>query len=300
MPSFAIVRACGAQIANRMSFVDVFPVEPGDRDDARARALAHGRPRSPASAACASSGTSAAAAPRASACSTKSAPPPTATNRSPSAMRRESICTPVTASAHGRATTPAERLDDVELDAGSRRAPRARPARSSNGTLRPASSISVSAPLPAITTTSPGRASASAVSIAARRSSTISSRPAATSAAIAAGSSERGLSVVTIARSASCGGDLVPSAAASRGRGRRRRRRRRSAPLAELARGAQHVLERVGRVRVVDDHRERLPRVDRLEPARERRRAPRCPRGSRPRRRRARAPPRSRRARSRG
>ena len=69
-----------------------------------------------ASAACASSGTSAAAAPRASACSTKSAPPPTATNRSPSAMRRESICRPVTASAHGRAIRRPSGSSDVELE----------------------------------------------------------------------------------------------------------------------------------------------------------------------------------------
>jgi hypothetical protein len=33
----------------------------------------------------------------------------------------------------------------------------------------------------------------------------------------------------------------------------------------ELARGREHVLERVGRVRVVDEHRERLPLVDGLE-----------------------------------
>ena len=57
------------------------------------------------------------------------------------------------------------------------------------------------------------------------------------------------------------------------------------APGVELARGREHVLERVGRVRVVDDDRERLPLVDgleatgdaveRLEPAGDRARA-RC------------------------
>ena len=35
----------------------------------------------------------------------KSAPPPTATKRSPSSIRRESICIPVTSSAHGRAVS---------------------------------------------------------------------------------------------------------------------------------------------------------------------------------------------------
>ena len=62
--------------------------------------------------------------------------------------------------------------------------------------------------------------------------------PSATSAAIAAGSSERGLSVVTIARSASAPRRRAPSAAASRGRGRRRRRRRRSAGRRARARRA--------------------------------------------------------------
>ena len=38
---------------------------------------------------------------------------------------------------------------------------------------------------------------------------------------------------------------------------------------AELARRLQHDVERVRRVRVVDDHRERLPLVDRLEPPRD-------------------------------
>src|SRR3954452_5068493 len=40
------------------------------------------------------------------------------------------------------------------------------------------------------------------------------------------------------------------------------------APARERARGAQHVVERVGRVGVVDEHRERLALVDRLEAAR--------------------------------
>src|SRR5262245_41449592 len=54
---------------------------------------------------------------------------------------------------------PAERLDEAQLDRDHVSAPRAT-SRSSNGMRRSASSISVSAPLPAITTTSPARASA--------------------------------------------------------------------------------------------------------------------------------------------
>ena len=38
---------------------------------------------------------------------------------------------------------------------------------------------------------------------------------------------------------------------------------------AQLARGVEHVLERARLVRVVDEHRERLALVDRLEPARD-------------------------------
>src|SRR5438046_539146 len=76
--------------------------------------------------------------------------------------------------------------------------------RSSNGMVRSANSWPCSCPLPAITTTSPAAADSIARSIAARRSSSTStSRPSATSAAMAAGSSLRGLSDVTIATSAS-------------------------------------------------------------------------------------------------
>ena len=55
---------------------------------------------------------------------------------------------------------------------------------------------------------------------------------------IASGSSERGLSLVTITTSASCARP-APSAAACRGRGRRRRRRRRSARPSPSARAAR-------------------------------------------------------------
>ena len=65
--SAAMVRACGEQIAARMSFVDVLPIEPVI---ATKRALLRWRtaPASAASAANGSSGTSVAAAPRANAC----------------------------------------------------------------------------------------------------------------------------------------------------------------------------------------------------------------------------------------
>src|SRR4029077_7789839 len=82
------------------------------------------------------------------------------------------------------------------------------PSRSSKGIfLPPSNPCPCSWPLPAITPVSPGRARPSASAIAAWRStSTISSAspsraPAATSATIASGSSERGLSEVTTARS---------------------------------------------------------------------------------------------------
>ena len=83
---------------------------------------------------------------------------------------------------------------------------------------------------------------------------------------IASGSSERGLSLVTIATSASSDGDpaheraLAAVAVAAAAEDAEHARRG-----AMLARGAQDVLQRVGRVRVVDDDREVLALVDRLE-----------------------------------
>ena len=85
---------------------------------------------------------------------------------------------------------------------------------------------------------------------------------------IACGSSLRGLSEVTIATSASSEAmpahqrTLAAVAVAARADDAD------DAPARELARGTQHVLERVGLVRVVDDHRERLPLLHGLEPAR--------------------------------
>ena len=103
-PSAATVFACGRHIAARMSFVDVLPVEPvmpTTRAELRPR-TALPRAAIPANA---SSGTSVAAAPRANACRVKSSPPSTAKKRSPSSMRRESTCTPVTSSAQGAASS---------------------------------------------------------------------------------------------------------------------------------------------------------------------------------------------------
>src|SRR2546423_124270 len=99
-PSLAIVLADGAQRAASRSLVEVLPIEPvipTTRAEARSRTA---RPIAP-SVENASSGTSVAAAPRAKACLRKSAPRPTATKRSPSAIRRESTWTPVTSEAQG-------------------------------------------------------------------------------------------------------------------------------------------------------------------------------------------------------
>ncbi len=89
-----------------MSFVDVLPVEPVT---ATTRACERSRTARPSAAiaACSFSGTSAAAAPFASASSTKSTPPRTATNRSPGRIRRESISRPVASVAPGQNLQPA-------------------------------------------------------------------------------------------------------------------------------------------------------------------------------------------------
>ena len=151
--------------------------------------------------------------------------------------------------------------------------------RSSNGILRPSSnSWPCSWPLPAITTRSPGarpaeRGGDRARGGRARRrrfAAVRSATPSSIWAMIASGSSERGLSEVTTGRSESSRAGPRPSAAASADRDRRRSRRRRSAsPSVSLRGRAEHVLERVGRVGVVDEHAEVLALVDRLHPARD-------------------------------
>ena len=142
--------------------------------------------------------------------------------------------------------------------------------------------------------------------IAARRSGSTSTSappspiPARISAMIASGSSERGLSEVTTARSASRSAIAPISGRLSRSRSppqpKTQIRRR---PAGDLARRDEHVLERVGRVRVVDEDGERLALVDRLEAARHPLGARRAPRPRRRARSRARRRRRSRRARSR-
>ena len=108
-PSAATTFACGAQSAARMSFVDVFPVEPVIPTTI---ALLREQTAAPiaASAPNSSAGWSTAAAPRANACLAKSPPPPTATNRSPSSTRLESTCIPVASSVQPAQVQTTERL----------------------------------------------------------------------------------------------------------------------------------------------------------------------------------------------
>ncbi len=85
---------------------------------------------------------------------------------------------------------------------------------------------------------------------------------------IASGSSERGLSDVTIDDVGELARDLAhqrPLAAIAVASGAEDDDH---PPVAKIARGPEHRLERVGRVRVVDDDGERLAFVDRLEAAR--------------------------------
>ena len=107
------------------------PHRPGDRDDLRGE-----RPRTAAAsvarARCSSRGTRVAAAPRANACLRYAAPSPTATKRSPSSIRRESTCTPVTSSVHGtrsRSPSSATKSSGSEIMRARRpsAAPRGRP-----------------------------------------------------------------------------------------------------------------------------------------------------------------------------
>ena len=88
-----------------------------------------------------------------------------------------------------------------------------------------------------------------------------------TSSMIASGSSLRGLSEVTSTRSASRARRVAHQRAlAAVAVAARAEHHVQPAPR-DLARRAQHVLERVGRVRVVHEHAEVLALVDRLEAA---------------------------------
>ena len=116
------------------------------------------------------------------------------------------------------------------------------------------------------------RRASKASAIAARRSGSDSTPapspvPARTSAMIASGSSERGLSEVTIARSEPLGAGpahLRPLVAVAVAAGAEDRDH---PALGQPPGGAEDVVERVGRVGVVDEHGEVLALVDRLEAA---------------------------------
>ena len=135
-----------------------------------------------------------------------------------------------------------------------------RTTRSSKGTTTPADSCPCSCPLPATTSTSPGRARLTAASMARARSGSTSTRePAGISRCIAsrisAGSSDRGLSLVKIARSAPQRRGLphqrslvavAISPAAQHDKHSR-------AAIRQRSRVSQHGGHRTGRVRVVDE-----------------------------------------------
>ncbi len=225
--------------------------------------------------------------------------PGRATNRSPGRTARESTAAPVNGTSAG--SRDPERPRDVgQREVHVRDASSAAMARSSNGSSRSPMIWVVSCPLPAMTTTVPGLARSIAARIAWRRSAMRryfvapeAARPRSTSERMASGSSERGLSEVAIGMSARVPGDAahrlalaavaVPAAAEDED----------DLPVGQLAHGREQPLERVRRVRVVDEDRVGLPRLHPLEPARHgadggrgppRPRRPRCPgRGRRPR-----------------
>ena len=92
--------------------------------------------------------------------------------------------------------------------------------------------------------------------------------PASTAARIAAGSSVRGLSSVTISDVGEPGGDRAhdrPLAGVAVAAGAEDDD---DLPVGERAQGGEHGLDRVGLVGVVDDHGEVLAGVDPLQPAR--------------------------------
>ena len=174
---------------------------------------------------------------------------------------------PVTASAHGRAITRPSGSITSRLERDQESTSRTT-ARSSNGIVRPAISIAESAPLPAITTTSPGRGVGEGRLDGAppvehdlqpavcdlgrdlRRilgPRVVGRHDRAIGEPRGGAAHQRPLLAVTVAAGAE--DDDQP-------------------PAAETARRLEHVDERVGRVRVVDDHGERLSGLDRLESAR--------------------------------
>ena len=164
LASAQIVGTAALQSAPRMSFVDVFPVEPTTATT-RASLLERTREASAASAASWSSGTSVAA-PRAAASSTYATPVLSATKRSPGPTTRESALIPVIGPAPPSAAleraererndlVPGERNHAARLSRSASRSASRATSRSSNGTTTPAVSWPCSWPFPAITTTSP-------------------------------------------------------------------------------------------------------------------------------------------------
>ena len=237
----------------------------GDRDDARA---ATGRaPRRRSSRAPRAGGRERASRrrrARARAARSRRRPCRPATNRSPSSIRRESICTPVTSVAHGCACTrPSGSISSSSsgIIGGPRRAASVSRAtsRSSNGIFPEASSCSGSAPRPAITTTSPGlrlgereldRGAAVELDLepAERAGGDLGGDRGRILAARVVGGEDR--AVGELGDDAAHQRPLRPVAVAARAEDDD------EPSLAQLARPrAQHVLERVRRVRVVDDAR---------------------------------------------
>ena len=270
-PSLAIVRACGAQSAARMSFVEVLPVEP---------VMPTSRPPQRERTAPAEPGERLVRVAR---------------HEHGDGAAGECVLDEVAPARDGDEQVALLDAARVDLDAGhlvgpgllhdlaqriqlgdrdrdhagapSRRSTSRATTLSSKGWTTPAISWPCSCPLPAITTTSPSVAPASALSIAARRSGSTSSSgaPASTSSMIACGilgarvvggedraigelrgdpSHQRALAPVAVAAAAEDADQ---------------------APGRELARRPEDVLERARLVRVVDEHRERLPLVDLLE-----------------------------------
>ena len=293
---------CARRIAASISLTVVLPLLPAS-DDQRQRRSARAsarrarrapracrRPRSavPASAPARVARRSAAAAPRASACATKSWPskrsPVSATNRSPGASARVSVVTRVKRTLRARArgrrrrarrsrcpscAAPCRERRARDVGIGERRAHAvASPGRSRGPCRRPArrrraarrrSRRAIAARAVELDASSAGCPCRECRA----RSRWRSPR----------GSSLRGLSLVTTTRSASVRGDRGPSPAACPGRGRRRSRTRRPArrPAATAGRSAvEHLLERVGRVRVVDDHQRLRAAAQALHAARRR------------------------------
>ena len=174
LPSATTVRACGAQRAPRMSFVDVLAVEPVT---ATTRAVERARTAWPERAERAEGVLGDERRRRAG--RERVADEVDARRRRrrtgrPAPVRRESMVTPVARSAPGGPLQPArrERCDLVERERDHAAAPSRRRAsratsRSSNGIVRSRSSCPCSWPLPAITTTSPSPAASTARAMAA-------------------------------------------------------------------------------------------------------------------------------------